>query len=253
MERVRRLPLRVERRPGEPAYGLLARLTVRHNCSSPQELIDQLHGCQRHFVREVQAGRFLNELARLSGFSEPIIRSSTIIRDRSKRVTLGRTIISETGTIASTTSYGRICSLCLQDDIQRLSGLPKCRPWRRTWWDIAGVSSCPKHGIALTTTCPSCRHSLSRKALSPRFCRCGFDLLRCIPDDSAMMIIMADVYLVGRLGFAPVPKHPFLDRFHVDDTATLMVHLGRAVFWGRQPPDRYYDDCNQGQRRISRQ
>jgi hypothetical protein len=230
------LPLRVRPRSEEPAYGLLNRLAVRHNCESAYDLATQFFGYHKNFTQAVGCGRSLAELARVSGIPEKAIRNSTMLVDKNEHVVLGGRIISKTGTISSTASFGRVCSECLRDDIESGQGPIECRPWRRTWWDIAGISSCPNHKAALLEGCPSCGMTFRRTTLSPRYCECGYDLVEHTPEQLNGSETKADRYLLGRLGYLRQIPNNFLDLFVIDDAATIMLHLGRAKMWGRKPP-----------------
>ena len=61
-------------------------------------------------------------------------------------------------------TYPKICSLCLSED-----------PYCRRIWDIAGVTTCPKHKCLLIDECPNCMRRITWVRNRVSVCPCEFD------------------------------------------------------------------------------
>ncbi len=209
---LRPIPLRVRPAPFEPAYGLLGRLAVRHGYSASRAFVADMAFGIADFVHELECGRRLAELACLAGLAKATIAASTMVTDQAGILWIGTERVDVAANHRAVSAAGRVCPCCLRIDLEMGDGPESCRPHRRIWWDLTGVVSCPVHGVLLLDVCPNCGSSPSRVPTSPRHCRCGHDLagLATLPlDDSDLM---ADRYLVGRLGASTVRSHALARR-----------------------------------------
>lgn len=229
---LRPIPLRVRPAPFEPAYGLLGRLAVRHGYSASRAFVADMAFGIADFVHELECGRRLAELACLAGLAKATIAASTMVTDQAGILWIGTERVDVAANHRAVSAAGRVCPCCLRIDLETRDGPEVCRPHRRIWWDLTGVVSCPVHGVLLLDVCPNCGSSPSRVPTSPRHCRCGHDLagLATLPLDDADL--MADRYLVGRLGGVGASAHPLFDRMPLHDPALAMLRIGRAGLLG---------------------
>jgi len=82
-------------------------------------------------------------------------------------------------------SFPQICPLCLADEAV-------CH----ALWDLAFVSTCPVHGVALLSLCDACGKSLRWSRLHVTHCRCGADLRsqRSTKSVSSAELTLANVF-----------------------------------------------------------
>ncbi|MER9674590.1 hypothetical protein [Mesorhizobium sp. M0208] len=229
-----RLPLRVRPAPFEPAWALFNRLVLRHGCVTGTELAQQLQiPSYGYFVTDVERGHTLATVAALTVTPLEHLRHRSILRDGKRLVLAGETITKSGNT---GTAFGRVCTDCLKLDMETRAGPTAHRPWRRSWWDVAPISTCPIHGRVLLSACPHCGVAFDRKTLSPMRCPCGQEVVhgmseRLQPDDH-----IGDAYLVGRLVGAPRITHEFLDGLAFADAVDVMRWVGAAALWGSTAP-----------------
>lgn len=228
-----RLALRVRPAPFEPGWALFNRLALRHGCKSRVEFALQVPLVERaDFVTQMERGRRFHDIALLSGVMlETLLRNSITQTDDGSL--LARELVGRSGNNGVTCDFARICPDCLQADIEEREGPIDCRPWRRSWWDVAKISSCPRHGRALLSSCPSCQRRFRRSDLSPTQCECGYRLLAEITERIGTAARIGDAYLVGRLGDGPRVTHSFLDSLKFADAAEIMQWVGSVSRWGR--------------------
>lgn len=226
------IPLRVRPALFEPAYGLLGRLAVRHGHSISQAFVTEMAFGIPDFLHEVECGRRLAELARLTRTAEATIAASTLVTDPTGTLWIGTERISATASHHAVSAAGRVCPHCLRADIEMRDGPVTCRPHRRVWWDLVGVVSCPLHKVLLLHICPNCGMHPSRAPASPRYCRCGHDLIRLTGSHLDDTDLAADRYLIGRLGVVAASRHSFLDHMPLHDAALAMLRIGQAAALG---------------------
>ncbi|WP_419914655.1 TniQ family protein, partial [Hoeflea sp.] len=234
--RLTRLPLRVQPAPFEPGWALFNRLALRHGCATGTELVQQLK-LRRYgyFIRNIERGHGFAEIAALTAMPlDQILRSS--IRCAGTHIILAGEILRRTRRVDIATIYGRVCIECLQVDLETRSGPIPCRPWRRAWWDVAAISTCPIHGSLLLAACPVCHNALDRKVLNPTRCRCGQYLLSVPRTETSHSDTLGDAYVVGRLGGMKRTEHPFLDTMALTDAIDIMHWTGAARLWGKSMP-----------------
>ena len=169
------LPLTVRHRPHERAGALLCRLAVRRGSGDLREFARGI----LHFpwlpLGSIGAGRKLDLVSRMSGFSEEVLRRSTPVRTAAG-FALGDVLIERAGRLMPGHSNGRVCPACLAGDLEDGDGPADCRPHRRFWWDLEEINGCPRHGTPLLAACPSCGVASHLVNLRPDRCVCGFDL-----------------------------------------------------------------------------
>lgn len=228
-----RLALRVRPAPFEPGWALFNRLALRHGCESRLEFARQVPLADRtDFVRDMERGRRFDDIARLSGVPLETLLHNSIIQTGEGSVFAGE-LVSRSGNISYSCDFARVCPDCVRSDVEQGEGPVVCRPWRRSWWDVAKISSCPLHGRVMLTACPACRRTFRRSHLSPATCECGQDLTAERTETLASDHGIGDAYLVGRLGGGPHIAHDFLDGLAFADAAEIMQWLGAAARWGR--------------------
>ncbi|CAO3435709.1 TniQ family protein [Azospirillum doebereinerae] len=226
------VPLRVRPAPFEPAYGLLGRLAVRHGYVTTRLFVADMGFGIADFVHELECGRRLAELARLTRCAKAAIAASTLVTDQTGTLRIGAVRISVTANHRAVSGAGRVCPDCLRADLETRDGPAACRPHRRVWWDLTGVMSCPLHGVLLVNVCPDCGSRPSRAPASPRYCRCGHDFAGLTTRPLEVSDRVADHYLVGRLGGVATMIHPLFDRMPVHEAALSMLRIGRANLLG---------------------
>lgn len=228
-----RLALRVRPAPFEPGWALFNRLALRHGCESRLEFARQVPLADRtDFVRDMERGRRFDDIARLSSVPLETLLYNSIIQTIEGSLLAGE-LVSRSRNLSYSCNFARICPDCLRSDIEQDEGPVACRPRRRSWWDVAKISSCPRHGRTLLAACPACRRTFRRSHLSPATCECGHDLTAERTEVVASDGRIGDAYLVGRLGDGPRLAHSFLDNLAFADAAEIMQWLGSVARWGR--------------------
>ena len=127
--RVDLAPLTVRFRPDEPAASLLARLAVRRGSRTVTGYLATLPFCPSRLAADVRTGRALDTLARISGFTVPLIEASTPIRTP-QGYSLGGVLLEDRGHLAHPRTLGRVCPQCLAEDRDGLDGPVECRTHR---------------------------------------------------------------------------------------------------------------------------
>lgn len=227
------IALRVRPAPFEPGWALFNRLVLRHGCEQRRDFARQVPLTDRSdFGRDMERGHRQHDIARLSGIPlDTIIRSSITHTDDGS--VLAGELVSRSGNTVAVCKFARICPDCLRADVEERDGPIACRPWRRSWWDLAKISSCPRHGRVLLASCPACGRIFRRSDLSPAHCVCGHHVLEDRTEAVAPDSRSGDAYLVGRLGDGPRIAHSFLDGLAFVDAAEVMQWLGATARWGR--------------------
>jgi len=133
-----------------------------------------------------------------------------------------------------TVSRRRWCPACWADDLARPpeGRLPFWNVHRRFWWGITSVETCPIHRVRLRETCPACDGAVRWTVGRMLSCGQGHDLLACAADPLDREDVLADAYVVGRLGAAPRVSVPLLDGIPLADAVDVMQRLGAAAVDG---------------------
>lgn len=195
-----RTSLRILPAQHEPAYGIFNRLALRHKASNQMEFANQI-GLGKSSVYDLNLGRKLQTLEKLTGVDELTIRRSTFQRDEYAGWHFGNEALAKVSNwgSASTVSYGRVCPACVREDMDERVGPVECRPYRRFWWDLAAIYACPIHNLFLIKSCAACRRPFGGDNLSLNRCSCGNKLTRkcysAVPKD----LLEVNRYIFGRL------------------------------------------------------
>ena len=228
--------LRVRLAAGEPAYGLLDRLALRHGATSSVVFLHQLPRLSTApsvFLSWVRAGWATNEVASLARISPDRLADSTFVRGNYKVPNSRADLRLRKGLWNGS---GRVCPACVGEDLKTRPGPEACRPYRRLWWDHAFIRTCPKHVIPLLAKCPGCGNALGAATVSPRHCHCGFDVMEHSPIRLPGAEVEADAYLISRIMGTAMPGHPLLDSMSLDVAASSFIKVGAAAVWGAKPP-----------------
>ncbi len=238
--RLRRIPLRPPRHPGEGAAAYLMRLARANGYSGARELAGDL-GIPWHTLA---AGRSLRRFAAAACCDETALAFDTAITRpdevRLRGETLGRRHWS--------LMEGRkACPACFALDRGGSSAedAPSAA-WSRSWWDLKVVTTCAIHGVLLSTRC-ACGEKLAFDAGPVDACACG----KAIPPGADAGSARSDLYLVGRLSHAsaaaaPRVRNEFLDAMSLGDAIAALTCFGRCLTPDRSVPvharlDRAFD------------
>lgn len=202
VEKVGLLPLTVREASGEPAISLLRRLAVRRGSPTLNCFLAGVPHCPSWIAKSVTSGCDLDVVARMSGLPLALLEASTLVK-KLDGYFVGCVQIERRGWIIPKRSNGRVCPLCLAEDLDARCGPSECRPFRRFWWDLDEVDGCPDHGVQLLAFCPGCGRSLHQINMRPDRCSCGCMLVSVLPTSR---LDGFDRCLVGMLrGAAPPP------------------------------------------------
>ncbi|RYB04457.1 TniQ family protein [Lichenibacterium ramalinae] len=231
---VNKLRIGVDPAPHEPAYGLLARLAVRHECAEIGAFA-VLAGADATVAAKPFAD-LTGLAASLTGEDRPQLLRRSMVRDAVGRTTLLGEVIDHRYNPSLAGNFGRVCPLCLEADRRLRSGPVDCRTHRRCWWDVAALSVCHEHRVVLLSRCPSCDSRLDRTRVQVATCRCGHDLTTASTQAVDPHDTLGDGYLMGRLGVVPRRQHRVLDQVTFGLSADMMLHVGLAACWPAAPP-----------------
>lgn len=227
--RVDLLPLTVRYRRFEPASGLIRRLATRAGYNSPSKFLRTVRSCPSKLLYDFDGGRSLDVLGRLSGFSPKQIAEYTLqVKNAGTFVANSLLTASGRGKSGPLDHRGRICPLCLEEDLATLHGPPECRPFRRFWWDLQEFLSCPEHQIVLLQECPSCCASLKQYCAGVRICNCGYDFTQ-VPTYDRVSISSEGELLSVLLG-SKAPR--WAKGMSIRAIAGLTLRVGCTHFFG---------------------
>ena len=202
-------------------------MAARHGCDDARELAEQIGGIPRTFARLVLNGGELDTLAVLAGAPEAALaKSSPVILGRTTKAVLGGVVVGE-GRFGL--RRGPICPACVADDLDTRRGPDRSRPWRRFWWDIGYINTCPEHRVLLERSCRGCGAPFQPLHIIRR-CRCGHEVASASTrsDDVA-----ADEFLIARVtGGTPVSP-AFMAGLELPQVGSLLLQLGRLAIRGR--------------------
>ncbi|MDK2768284.1 MAG: TniQ family protein [Sphingomonas sp.] len=229
---VRPAPRRVGHRDCETAMSVLVRLSLANGMRDVGHL---LRSTPHLRIKQVLNRETRIEVAaRLSGFDASGIDAATPTRMTGGQMSVAGVAFSRRGTLP-----GRTCPACIGKDLQAFSSERiDLRAYRRGWWQVPSISTCPTHGVGLVAACGGCGHALDERVPVGR-CRCGAARL---PDTAvARDACRHDAWLLGRLGFAPVIVHRQLDAMPPDVAAELCRILGSSAMDERAGSGRQTD------------
>ena len=229
---VRRAPKTVGRRDDETAVSILVRLSIANGMRDMNHL---LRSTPRLCAKRVKNRENRIEVAsRLSGFFALSIAAATPIRTGARQVALAGETFDRFGTLP-----GRTCPRCISEDLDTFDAEPlPQRAYRRGWWQVPAISTCPIHRVGLVGACIACGLALDERRLVGT-CRCGAsDLeLRAV----AASDCVHDAWLLGRLGFVARIDHPHLDKMPPDVAAEFCRILGSSAKGELPGSGRYAD------------
>ena len=227
--RVDLLPLTVRYRRFEPASGLIRRLATRAGYNSPSKFLRTVRGCPSKLLYDFDGGRSLDVLGSLSGFTPKQIAEYTLQR-KSAGTFVANSLLTASGRGKSgpLDHRGRVCPLCLEEDLETLHGPPECRPFRRFWWDLQEFLSCPEHQIVLLQECPSCCSSLKEYCAGVRNCNCGYDFTQVHSHEPVS--ISSEGELLSILLGSEAPR--WAEGMSIRAIAGLTLRIGCTHFFG---------------------
>ncbi|UXC90286.1 hypothetical protein EGM87_14715 [Sphingobium sp. RSMS] len=123
----------------------------------------------------------------------------------------------------------RVCLGCLRDDHEAFDGPLDSRPYRRNWWIIPNISSCPYHALPLLDACPNCQSAFN-PLQSPIRCNCNphFDLRQFAQVRLDEEALDHDRWLLGRIGVGEKVAHELLDSMSPDTASRLCFIVGAS-------------------------
>lgn len=203
-----RYPLKVEHRPDEPSYALLAR-TVEHNGS---RLVRQT------FARFGVSGGFMVNNVDPADVAHAcqadplaVVRAAPVATH--KRVDfLGQTMHRDHYSVAKR----RWCPECLKEE-----------PYHRGWWDVVAITSCPRHAVELAVEC-GCGKKRNWQSFGMTYCQAGHDLRKVQTCRLAPEEVVVDAYLVDRLVNPDHVPHLLLGGMSFGEAVIVMERLGQA-------------------------
>ena len=162
--------------------------------------------------------------ARLSGFDVAQIASST-----PKRMTYRTAHVAGEAFNMAKPRAGRLCPACVEQDFaSNEEKRRELRPYRRDWWQVPAITTCPFHATILVSACPHCDGGYDELLPTGR-CGCGHAIAPVAPVPDCAH----DAWLLGRLGIWPTTMSPLLDAMPPDTAAELCRIVGKAI--AREP------------------
>lgn len=237
---LRRLPKTIGRRDGETAASILVRLSTANGM---RDIIHLLRSTPHLRAKQVKNRDSRIEVAaRLSGFCALNIATATPIRIGARQVAVAGETFDRFGTLP-----GRTCPRCISADLEMFNAEPILqRAYRRGWWQVPAISTCPIHLVALVGACIACGHKLD-ECRQVGTCRCGAtDLAQRAVDASDCV---HDAWLLGRLGLFARVEHPQLDQMPPGVAAEFCRILGSSAKGEPPGSGRYADPQNFAQAR----
>ncbi|HET9639611.1 MAG TPA: TniQ family protein [Allosphingosinicella sp.] len=227
---VRRAPRLAGHRNGETAASILVRLARANGMRNVGHLLRSTPHLRSYHV--LNRDHRIEVAARLSGFDAEEIASATPKRMTYRSVSFNGELFQHSGS-----RPGRLCPVCIEEDLEFYQDkVPDLRAFRRGWWQIPSITTCPMHDTVLVSSCEHCGSGYDEKLPVTR-CKCGAAVSRgqMVDPDNCMH----DAWLLGRLGIGPAIKSPFLDGMPLGTAAELCRIVGKAMSKEpRRGPDR---------------
>lgn len=209
----------------------MERLARRNGFPGPKEFGDGFG------VRydDVRLGRATAELARISGLPEDVVDAWSPAFGPGSAVTLRGQYLRypHDWSIPEDGTPPRACPSCLRGDLRgsvESDGPRPSRPYVRAWWCLRDVHTCPVHGCLLVA-----RMELTSKTRrTDHFWEEWIELPQCpIPEKD----LMADRYMMGRLGAGRTISVDVLDDLPLGDASAVITWLGELATVGTSPMD----------------
>lgn len=216
---VRRAPRVVGHRNGETAVSILVRLAMANRMRDYRHL---LRSTPHLRIKQVNnRDRRIEVAARLSGFEAHAIAAATPTRMTGQWMSVAGFVFNRFGT-----RPGRTCPDCVAADRDAfVEERPELRPYRRGWWQVPAITTCPQHRVTLVARCGGCGEPFDERVPIGR-CVCGNAGMQGVRVDDEACI--HDRWLLGRLGLAPAVSHPFLDALPHGTATEFCRVLGRS-------------------------
>lgn len=215
-------PIRPPHISGEPALGYVLRL-VEANGYLWRGAAIAAHGID---LVGLAHGRGLGSVLKHGNVEEQRLVASTPMQLECGRYALGGEVLQATQLV-----FGRkrFCPKCWVEDRRRMAiaGVEDtwCR-YLRGWWAVGAVAACPIHCTRLIDCCSSCSSALVFDRGGLTRCACDADLEQSSSEALDRQSLLAEAYLIGRLGGADHLPVPLLDRLPLADVIALIPRLG---------------------------
>lgn len=223
-----KLPLRVRFYDDEHPASLVARLAARAGEPDVGRFARD-HGIDRAALIDGNANATLARLADVPKVA--LDRASGVAHDTQRCVLRGETLRkpNDLRMLDSQATERWYCPCCLADDRRRAEherNIQTHGPYWRFWWTLTSIRVCPTHRRPLLAHCPSCGNGLGAMTWPIDRCQmCRYDLGAALPPVDPFPV-SAELYILGRLGLAPIRRIPFLDGFQIGEVNETILRLG---------------------------
>tara|TARA_R110002124_G_scaffold44422_1_gene135450 strand:+ start:6886 stop:8907 length:2022 start_codon:yes stop_codon:yes gene_type:complete len=199
-------PLRVKHYRDEPAHALLLR-TAAHNGTSRFSPV--FKRCGVLFGRSAQLVD-QDLVARLCGVDPEELSHGSIVPEDDGVSVLGQKLRHE----HVGGWWRRWCPHCLEE-----------APYHRVWWDIAFITTCPAHGVELTSDC-GCDQPLINGRQGMIRCNQNHDLTKVPVRTASVEQVLVDQYIVDRLLGHGQHPHVLLDKTSLGQAIHVLERIG---------------------------
>lgn len=216
----RPLPRLVRHRSEETARSILVRIALANGMRNVRHLFKASPGV---LVQHVVGREARVELAsKLSGFDAAEISANTPIVMTGSHISVAGFVFNR-----HYGKPGRLCPACVEEDLERFADEREdLRAFRRGWWQLPSITTCPRHRVTMVSRCGTCSAPLDQDR-QVRSCSCGHADIR--GEEVAADACDHDPWLIGRVGLGPVVEHPLLDAMHPDRASELCRFLGLSM------------------------
>lgn len=220
----RKLQRTINPRQHETGSSILWRLAVANGAASVRRLIAETPNLKLSAYPQGTGNWHASLAAQLGGFDEAEIARHTMIRNTNGKSMYGLSLSN-----SRLKNLAKVCLECLRCDDEKFDGPRDLRPYRRSWWSLHQISTCPTHRLPLLVACPNCNSSFDALA-SPVRCRCNpnFDLRRIRQGRLEDEEMAHDQWLLGRLGIADSVDHGILDAMDPFVASHLCFRIGMS-------------------------
>jgi hypothetical protein len=199
-------PLRVKHYRDEPAHALLLR-TAAHNGTSRFSPV--FKRCGVLFGRSVQLVD-QDLVARLCSVDPDELSYGSIVHGDDGVSVLGQQLRHE----HVGGWWRRWCPHCLAE-----------APYHRVWWDIAFITTCPTHGVELTSDC-GCDQPLINGRQGMIRCTRNHDLTKVPVEPVSDEETLVDRYIIDRLLGQGQHPHELLDKTSLGQALHILERIG---------------------------
>lgn len=124
-----------------------------------------------------------------------------------------------------TTSWRRVCPLCLQGD--------GADPYHRAIWDLTLLTVCPVHGCGLIDICQSCGKQIGWRTSAPFRCQCSSDLRTQTPSTASPAGRAVAQRIASMFGTAPDALEGLAAEIGLSEFLRLAMLIGRTECGGK--------------------